>query len=55
MSSDNEERDGGLWLKAYTDDNEKYSITIYGYKNIDVYKRQVCRILEEEQENGGEE
>ena len=33
-SSDNEERDGGLWLKAYTDDNEKYSITICGYKNI---------------------
>ena len=26
LSSDNEERDGGLWLKAYTDDNEKYSI-----------------------------
>lgn len=34
LSSDNEERDGGLWLKAYTDDNEKYSITICGYKNI---------------------
>ena len=32
LSSDNEERDGGLWLKAYTD--EKYSITICGYKNI---------------------
>lgn len=34
LSSDNEERDGGLWLKAHTDDNEKYSITICGYKNI---------------------
>lgn len=34
LSSDNEEMDGGLWLKAYTDDNEKYSITICGYKNI---------------------
>ena len=34
LSSDNEERDGGLWLKAYTDDNQKYSITICGYKNI---------------------
>lgn len=34
LSSVNEERDGGLWLKAYTDDNEKYSITICGYKNI---------------------
>ena len=34
LSSDNEETNGGLWLKAYTDDNEKYSITICGYKNI---------------------
>ncbi len=34
LSSDNEETNGGLWLKAYTDDNQKYSITICGYKNI---------------------
>lgn len=34
LSSDNEETNGGLWLKAYTDDNEKYSITICSYKNI---------------------
>ena len=34
LSSDNEETNGGLWPKAYTDDNEKYSTTICGYKNI---------------------
>lgn len=34
LSSDNEETNGGLWLKAYTDDNQKYSITICSYKNI---------------------
>ena len=34
LSSDNEERDGGLWLKAYPDDNQKYSITRCGYKII---------------------